>query len=625
MKKQLFILVVLAGAFLTCNKSATQILGANAIISTVNLSVGLTGSDTLTITGTGFTNAANLSGSFDGIPFNVLTASTTQLVAVVDIPLTSSTVGTIIINGAGVPLDFQYGLSIDSFRVAQTAGGGTNLTIYGQGFVAGLSGLSVTFAGQTFTITGSTSTEIDATNAAIAPIRLVGGKISIGGIASQTIAKPFTLAIASVSPLTGQAGTSVTISGLGFSSTLNVNKVTFNGIAATVTAATSTSLTATAPALATTGPVAVTVGTNTIVGPNFSFPAIQSPVSTFAGSGISGSANGVGTAATFNSPENGVFDHQGNLYVADYGNNMIRKVTPDGTVTTFAGSTSAGFKDGQGTSAQFTNPSGLVFDPQGNLYVCDELNYRIRKIDPNGNVTTLAGSGVAGLQDASSGLGAKFNRPVGIGIDTIGGNLYVADSRNNMIRVINIATGSVSTVLGQVSPGYGDGDSTIASFNSPRGLAVYSTGAPGNEIVHIFVADYGNNKIREIYIVGAAKKAFTIAGDPGNNAGMNITPPTFRSPNAVAIGVAKDGVTPELFIADASNHVIRVINPFDPTSVAPVGTALVLAGTGTAGITNGSYTSAHFFYPDGVVFNPLDGNLYVVEFGGNDIRKIILQ
>ncbi len=191
-------------------------------------------------------------------------------------------------------------------------------------------------------------------------------------------------------------------------------------------------------------------------------------VTTFAG-GTSGYADGTGTAAQFNKPFGLAIDKEESIYVADSANNSIRKITSQGVVTTLAGSGTAGLVNAAGRGAQFNSPSDVVLDRSGNLYVVDTLNHCIRKISPQGIVTTFAGSGMPGYVD-STGLAAQFNKPCGAAIDR-DGNLYVADEGNNNIRKIT-PQGVVTTLAGTDVGGYVDGAGATAQFNAPCFVAI---------------------------------------------------------------------------------------------------------------------------------------------------------
>ena len=221
-------------------------------------------------------------------------------------------------------------------------------------------------------------------------------------------------------------------------------------------------------------------------GPN---PTVR--VTTLAGSGIAGAANGMGTAAQFRNPNGVAVDGSGNVYVADQVNNCIRTiVVATGAVSTLAGSIS-GFADGTGTAAQFNSPTGVAVDGSGNLYVADRSNQRIRKIVlATGEVSTLAGSGTAGFVNGAA-TAAQFNSPAGVAIDG-SGNLYVADFSNHSIRQIVVATGVVSTLAGTGTAGFVNGAAAIARFNYPNGIAVDGSGT------NVYVADTFNHRIRVV-------------------------------------------------------------------------------------------------------------------------------
>jgi sugar lactone lactonase YvrE len=226
-------------------------------------------------------------------------------------------------------------------------------------------------------------------------------------------------------------------------------------------------------------------------------------VSTFAGSaGIQGSADGAGSHARFSYPGGVAADSAGKVYVADSGNDTVRKITSAGVVSTIAGSPlSTGSADGTGSTARFSQPEGVAADIAGNVYVADTGNSTIREINSASVVSTLAGA--TGSEGSANGAGsdARFNRPYGAAMDSAS-NLYVADSANDTIRKIT-SGGNVSTVAGLAgNQGSTDGAGTDARFSNPRGVAVDTGG-------NIYVADYGNNTIRQVTAAGIVS---TLAG-----------------------------------------------------------------------------------------------------------------
>lgn len=330
-------------------------------------------------------------------------------------------------------------------------------------------------------------------------------------------------------------------------------------------------------------------------------PPTPAPVyitTTFTGSS-QGYADGNGTSAQFNVPAGLAKDASGNLFVADRDNHRIRKITPAGVVTTFAGSGIAGLQDGTGTAAKFNQPYGLTIDAAGNLYVADRLNFCIRKITPAGVVTTLAGS-INGYADGT-GTAAQFSELYGITADG-SGNLYVPDFFNQRIRKITTA-GVVTTFAGSGSTGFTDGAGAAAFFNYPFQITIDVSG-------NLYVADYYNHAIRKITAAGAVT---TLAGKgtPGADDGTG-TSASFRQP----AGLAVDG-SGNVYVADAFNNKVR--------RITASGVVTTIAGGSGPGNANGTGTTALFDGPLGICGDFSNNAVYVSEFGNHRIRKISIQ
>jgi streptogramin lyase len=263
-------------------------------------------------------------------------------------------------------------------------------------------------------------------------------------------------------------------------------------------------------------------------------------VTTLAGSAAAypGSADGPGAAALFDEPYGVAVDGAGNVFVADFWNNTIRKITPSGVVTTLAGSAAdaSGSADGTGAAARFNGPYGVAVDGSGNVFVADRDNNNIRKITPNGAVTTLAGSADSSGSADGTGAAARFNWPGGVAVDGAG-NVFVADTDNNTIRKVT-PSGVVTTLAGSAdSSGSADGTGAAARFNGPNGVAVDGAG-------NVFVADSGNNAIRKISTLGVVTTIVGVAAPVSAGNFPGPLPASIVSPSGVAI----DPSTGKLYI-----------------------------------------------------------------------------
>jgi sugar lactone lactonase YvrE len=269
-------------------------------------------------------------------------------------------------------------------------------------------------------------------------------------------------------------------------------------------------------------------------------------VGTLAGSPwIVGKVDSTGPAARFNNPEGLAADSLGNAYVADAYNNAIRKIDPAGKVTTIAGDGIRGNSDGVGQFARFSNPQGVAVDATGNVFVADLGNHLIRKIDPAGIVSTLAGiASIAGSQDGPIGV-ATFNYPKNLAVDGVG-NIYVADTGNSTIRRIS-PSGMVSTLAGTAgASGSADGIGTAASFNQPTGIAADMNG-------NVFVADSAGNTIRKIAPGAIVTTLAGTAGTRGSKDGIGAD-----ASFAVPYGLSTDAEG-NVYVADPADGTIRKI------------------------------------------------------------------
>lgn len=335
-----------------------------------------------------------------------------------------------------------------------------------------------------------------------------------------------------------------------------------------------------------------------------------------------GSADGFGASARFASPHGTAVDGSGNLYVADSYNHTVRKIAPAGAVTTLAGSPGlSGSNDGDGAAARFYYPKGVAADRTGNIYVSDTGNHTVRRITPDGKVTTLAGTaGIAGAVDAAGGA-ARFNLPQGITVDP-DGTLYVADTGNHTIRQIT-GDGVVTTFAGAAGlSGSMDGVGAAARFFRPEGVAV----TPAHEV---YVADTGNYLLRRITPNAGVS---TLAGSAGSAASIDGVGAAARFIGPAGVAVDASGTA---FVVDNGNYqIVQYVyggalmlangGTYTIRKVSSDGVVSTIAGQ-QQGAADGLGTSAQFDLPYGIAVDSA-GALYVScsNLTSNTVRKGVL-
>ncbi len=300
-------------------------------------------------------------------------------------------------------------------------------------------------------------------------------------------------------------------------------------------------------------------------------------ITTVAGNGTPGYSGdgGAATSASLSAPVDVALDAKGNLYIADSQNNVIRKVDTSGTITTVAGNGTAGYSGdgGPATSATLNWPMGVAVDASGNMYIADEPNNVVRKVDTSGTIITVAGNGTAGYSgDGGPATSAFLNMPTYVALDA-GGNLYVADTGNNVVRMVN-AAGTITTVVGNGAFGFiGDGGpATDAELGSPYGLAFDSQG-------DLFIADAFNLRVREVPLLGqgAAAPAVALSASSASFAGQLVT--TSSSPQTIALN--NSGTAP----LDITTIGITGANAGDFSETNNCGTSLAAGASCTITVT----------------------------------------
>ena len=334
-------------------------------------------------------------------------------------------------------------------------------------------------------------------------------------------------------------------------------------------------------------------------------------ITTVAGNGINGYSgdNEAATNASLNWPSGVAVDASGNLFIADTSNNRIRKVDPNGFVTTVAGNGTYGYAGdgGAATNASLDYPQGVAVDTSGDLFIADTDNHRIRKVDPNGLITTVAGNGTYGNSgDGGAATDASLNFPSAVAVDN-SGNLFIADTGNSVIRKVD-KNGIITTVAGNGRLAYsGDGGpATLASLYYPYGLTVDDSG-------NLLIVDTGNNRIRKVdasgiitTVVGNGINGYSGDGGAATNASLDY-------PQGISVDAFGN-----LLVADTDNHRLREVNPN--------GTIQTVAGNGNPGYSGdgGAATNASLYYPQGVAVDTY-GNPFIVDRSNARIRKVLFS
>ncbi len=345
---------------------------------------------------------------------------------------------------------------------------------------------------------------------------------------------------------------------------------------------------------------------------NLSFSILHAQsynISTIAGDsavGYSGDG-GPATLAELNNPWAVAIDKAGNVYIADDHNYRIRKVSPGGTISTFAGNGTAGFSGdgGQASMAELSYPTGVAIDTAGNLYIADENNNRIRKVNASGVISTYAGTGSVGFGgDGGPATNAEFNVPSGVAVDK-SGNLYISDFYNYRVRKVN-TSGVISTVAGDGVYGFGGdgGQATSAKIGSILGVGVDQAG-------NVYIPDQSNGRIRKVDVSGVIT---TFAGSSTQGYSGDWGPAT-DAELSYPYGVCSDA-SGNIYIADYNNARVRVVKTN--------GIITTIAGTGFPAYygDGGLAADAEISYITGVGADDL-GNIYIADEGNARIRKLI--
>ena len=328
-------------------------------------------------------------------------------------------------------------------------------------------------------------------------------------------------------------------------------------------------------------------------------------ISTAAGNGVLSYSGDGGSAikAQLNNPSSVALDSAGNMYVADTGNNVVRQVSASGAINTFAGTGTAGYAGdgGAANKAQLNAPTGVAVDPSGNVYIADSANARVRVVASNGNISTFAGNGSQGYGgDGGSATSASFYLPSAVAADK-SGNVYIADYEVGVVR--KVSGGTIATVAGNGGSGYaGDGGpATKAQLNNPSAIALDPLG-------NLYIATAGDSRVRRV----SGGIISTIAGN-GSDGYVGENQPAIQSELASPNGLAADAFG-NVYIAESGNRIMQVGGD---------GSLSTIAGTGTPGYSGdgGAANAALLNIPSGLAMDS-KGNLYFADSGNNAVRML---
>jgi len=403
--------------------------------------------------------------------------------------------------------------------------------------------------------------------------------------------------ISDVEPDSGRFDTEVTITGKNFGSLHDAVSVHFNGKEAAIVNLKNNKLVVHVPKRAGTGPIEVSVYNKKARGPVFTF-IMTLTVESWAGSD-KGFRDDYGEQARFYYPWGVAVDTRGNLFIGDSDNALIRKVTWNRDVQTYAGNPwRSGYLDGHKDEALLTKPMGVELGPNGVLYIADAFNFSIRMITLGSKVQTYAGIGIPGNTDGKKEK-SSFNAPSDLAI-TSDHTFYITDTYNYKIRKID-PDGNTTTLAGSGTPGYRDGPAELAQFVRPVSLAI----DPDEKT--LYVADIYDHRVRRIDTETGRVSTLIGDGEPGFKDG-NLEEARINRPAGIEVG--SDGT---IYFTDSGNHVIRMIRNNKVTTVA---------GNGSPGTQDGPALQAQFNRPYHLAFSGSETFLYITDWENHRIRRI---